>query len=232
MMISGMLSCMAEKRITLEPTGQRVAENIKRLRGATQYKELSARLSEVGRPIPPLGLRRIEAGERRVDVDDLVALAVVFGVSPLTLLLPEDGSDDLASYMTAVPWEVAHNVQWLWALGEEPLQLPDAGQGDEAQRAKRVYSLRAKPTVDPRSNAVVADWDSGAPDFEDQLLERLAKKMVAQGLVPSDASVETTPASSKPRGRAISNANKTGEISVKDRKVYRADWKGVRVGDD
>lgn len=85
--------------------------------------------------------------------------------------------------------------------------------------------------MDPRSNAVVADWDSGAPDFEDQLLERLAKKMVAQGLVPSDVSVETTVDTSKPRGRTISNANKTGEIPAKGRKVYEASWKGLERGD-
>jgi hypothetical protein len=54
------------------------------------FVELSERLSAAGRPIPVLGLRRIERGERRVDVDDLVALAVVFGVSPERLLRPFD----------------------------------------------------------------------------------------------------------------------------------------------
>lgn len=118
---------MAAKKLDLGGTGETVRENVKRLRGGMQYKELSERLSELGRPIPPLGLRRIEAGERRVDVDDLVALAVALGVSPLAILLPTDGAHDLASPLTGVTdREVAHNVQWKWALGQEPLTMGTA----------------------------------------------------------------------------------------------------------
>jgi hypothetical protein len=53
-----------------------------------QYVKLAARLEELGRPIPTLGLRKIESYERRVDADDLVALAAALGVSPITLLMP------------------------------------------------------------------------------------------------------------------------------------------------
>jgi hypothetical protein len=49
--------------------------------GAMQYQELAERLEKVGRPIPVLGLRRIESEERRVDADDLVDWAIVLGVS-------------------------------------------------------------------------------------------------------------------------------------------------------
>lgn len=70
---------MAGKEIRLGPAGEQVRANVKRLRGHMSYAELSRELERVGRPIPPLGLKRIEEGERRVDVDDLVALAEVFG---------------------------------------------------------------------------------------------------------------------------------------------------------
>jgi transcriptional regulator with XRE-family HTH domain len=65
-----------------------VAENIRRLRAmrVMTYVALSRRLAVIGRPIPVLGLRRIEQGERRVDADDLVALAEVLGVEPVQLL--------------------------------------------------------------------------------------------------------------------------------------------------
>jgi hypothetical protein len=46
--------------------------------------------TDLGRPIPPLGLRHLEAGNRRIDVDDLVVLADALDVSPLMLLLPGD----------------------------------------------------------------------------------------------------------------------------------------------
>ena len=53
------------------------------------FAQLSRELGSAGRDIPPLGLGRIEAGERRVDVDELTALAAAFGICPATLLMPE-----------------------------------------------------------------------------------------------------------------------------------------------
>jgi len=67
-----------------------VAANVKRLRESQRltFTELAAILEGLGRTIPTLGLRHIEAEKRRVDADDLVALAVALGVSPITLLMP------------------------------------------------------------------------------------------------------------------------------------------------
>lgn len=109
-------------------------------------RELSARLSKLGRPILPSGITKIEQGSRRVDVDDLVALAVALKVTPTRLLLgppPTDGPDDpaheeawewvdwedsqgnkrapfplirLAPELALEPWDA-----WPWALGETPL---------------------------------------------------------------------------------------------------------------
>ncbi|WP_344918591.1 helix-turn-helix transcriptional regulator [Streptosporangium oxazolinicum] len=50
------------------------------------YAELSGRLAALGRPIPVPGLRRIEHAERRVDVDDLTAIAHVLGLTPADFL--------------------------------------------------------------------------------------------------------------------------------------------------
>ncbi len=58
------------------------------------YAELSRRPEELGRPIPPLGLTRIRDGKRRIDVDDLIALALALDVSPAVLLLPLTESPD------------------------------------------------------------------------------------------------------------------------------------------
>jgi transcriptional regulator with XRE-family HTH domain len=67
-------------------------DNIKRIREGQRitYVELAERLESVGRTIPVLGLRRIERGERRVDVDDLLALAYALGVPPVDLLVSGD----------------------------------------------------------------------------------------------------------------------------------------------
>lgn len=71
------------------PAGTSIAENLARIRAAKRigYAELSRRLSAAGWPLPVLALRRIEKRERRVDVDDLLALATVLEVS-LTTLIP------------------------------------------------------------------------------------------------------------------------------------------------
>jgi transcriptional regulator with XRE-family HTH domain len=71
--------------------GAAVADKVMKLREAQRftYAELSRKLSGLGRDIPPLGLRRIETRERRIDVDDLVALANALGVAPTELLLDE-----------------------------------------------------------------------------------------------------------------------------------------------
>jgi transcriptional regulator with XRE-family HTH domain len=73
---------------TVGPTGLMLADNVRRIRTmrAWTYVDLAARLTAVGRPIPVLGLRRLEDGHRRVDTDDLTALAAVFGVSVQQLL--------------------------------------------------------------------------------------------------------------------------------------------------
>ncbi|MFC9874340.1 helix-turn-helix domain-containing protein [Nocardia salmonicida] len=83
---------MAEKKNPLGPTGETVRANIARHRAGLNlgYAELSRQLEALGRPIPVLGLSRIEKGERRVDADDLMALAVVLDVPPADLLLPYD----------------------------------------------------------------------------------------------------------------------------------------------
>ncbi len=88
---------MAEKRIEPGPLATQVAETVRRVRedrGLT-YAKVAERLLEAGRPIPVLGLSRIERGDRRVDIDDLVALARVFRVPPLLLLFPFDQTPEV-----------------------------------------------------------------------------------------------------------------------------------------
>lgn len=159
-------------------TGHTVAANIKRLRGTMQYKQLAEKLSEVGRPIAELGLRKIESGERKVDVDDLMAFAIVFGVSPLTLLMPEYGSSDITTRITGYPDQVGTNVAWLWARGDEPLEVPqDPALTDHAQtdRAIALFRLHSVPTIDPRCTITpVAGW---VPSDSNAAAEQTASMM-------------------------------------------------------
>lgn len=78
----------------LGSTGRRVAANLKALRGRVPVRELSDRLTTMGRPILPSGITAIEQGTRRVDVDDLIALALALDVTPNRLLLTEEARLD------------------------------------------------------------------------------------------------------------------------------------------
>ena len=81
---------MTAKRNPLGPTGETVRANVIALRERRNltYAQLSRKLKAAGRAIPELGLRRIEDGDRRVDVDDLMALAEALEVWPIALLMP------------------------------------------------------------------------------------------------------------------------------------------------
>ena len=74
------------------PLGRILAVNVDRLRQERNWswRRLSAEMDKAGRPIPPLGLFRMAKGERRVDVDELAALAQVLGVTPDVLLSPPE----------------------------------------------------------------------------------------------------------------------------------------------
>lgn len=105
-----------EKKNPLGPTGEQVRANIKRLREkrGLSYRELSERLTAAGRPIPTLGLSRIEKGERRVDTDDLMALSIVLGVNPQAFLLPPTIHGE--SEVTGAG-SVRNESLWDWADG-------------------------------------------------------------------------------------------------------------------
>jgi transcriptional regulator with XRE-family HTH domain len=87
-------SNMGTKKVELGPTGHAVRKNISRIRELQKMslQDLSDRLVRLGRPIARSGLFKTESGDRRVDVDDLVAIAAALGVTPDRLLKTPDNS--------------------------------------------------------------------------------------------------------------------------------------------
>lgn len=124
-----------EKRKSGRPlgaTGETVRRNIRWIRDARGISgsELSAELRRLDRDIPLLGIQRIEAGTRRVDVDDLAAIAIALGVSPASLLMPLRHDAAGPGTDAAVPspggvvqaddpvaiagWPKPLSAQWVW----------------------------------------------------------------------------------------------------------------------
>ncbi|MDX3519270.1 helix-turn-helix transcriptional regulator [Streptomyces scabiei] len=115
----------------VEATGQHVRENLARLRkarGLTTY-QLAKLMKDAGRPIPQSGISRIESGARRVDVDDLTALAAVLRVSPSALLLPLDDSPERTVEITGAGTVLA-DAAWDWADGRRPLPMSGRDEGE------------------------------------------------------------------------------------------------------
>ncbi|GAU66691.1 hypothetical protein SSP35_03_03390 [Streptomyces sp. NBRC 110611] len=126
----------------LGPSGDQVRRNITRLREAKGWdkKELAWRVTDLGRPMPELAIGRIEAGSRRVDVDDLVALAVVLGVNVSALLLPPTDHDREQCGVTGAG-EVGQDVAWDWADGQRPLAY-----GSDPGATHLQFLMHARPT--------------------------------------------------------------------------------------
>lgn len=108
--------------ITTETAAARTAKNVqqlRKLRGLT-VRDLSARLAEVGHPVGPSGVSKIELAQRRIDVEDLLALAAALQVSPNRLLLAPGASETEPLALTESV-EVSEGSAWRWAVGERPL---------------------------------------------------------------------------------------------------------------
>lgn len=158
---------MEKKRANeLGPTGVRVAENVRELRDRARLSlaDLARKLADLGRPLSALALRRIEDAAtsqseesrkpRRVDVDDLMALAFALGVTPNRLLLAEAAGDPQSlddfheHFGPEIPLtdEVTMPARfaWRWAAGDSP----------------------PPPSYVPTQSRENVGWDSAIPRFQ------------------------------------------------------------------
>jgi transcriptional regulator with XRE-family HTH domain len=117
------------------PTAERVAANLRSIRQerGLSYAALSRRLADLGHPVLDTGLMKIEKGQRRVGVDDLVALAVALDCTPNRLLLPEVEFTRPGALFALTPGrdKVRTDDAWAWAYGERPLGHKAASLADE-----------------------------------------------------------------------------------------------------
>ncbi|MET9973871.1 helix-turn-helix domain-containing protein [Streptomyces microflavus] len=140
---------MTTGRIELGPTGRAVAANVKRLREGRRLtlRALSALMREHGRPLSADALNKIENGAsteprpiRRVDADDLMALAVVLGVHPSALLLPPTARD------------------WTRAQQPKPETVTITGAGDVPARAAWEWAHGMRPLTSDPERDEWANW--------------------------------------------------------------------------
>lgn len=133
---------MGTRAVASGPIGERIRHRVAALREDRRLTlaQLSERLGELGRPILPSGLSKIENGERRVDVDDLVALALALDTTPNALLLPAEADAGTPAPLTPAFTRDADKA-WRWACGD--LVWIREGMDEAADRK------RAKPYTNP-----------------------------------------------------------------------------------
>ena len=84
------MSEYARRPNTIGPVGDLLRANLVRIRQsrALSTTALATKMTALGRPMHATGITKIEKGDRRVDVDDLAALAQVLRVGMAQLLEP------------------------------------------------------------------------------------------------------------------------------------------------
>ncbi|GAA2665477.1 hypothetical protein GCM10010400_27020 [Streptomyces aculeolatus] len=147
---------MATRPVEIGPTGRQTATNIERIRSllGVSQRELAERLTDLGRPIPSTALSKIERGDRRCDVDDLVAIAIALGVSPATLLLPPV-ADETTTTVTGAG-EVTTADAWDWADGIRPL-LP------REDHSALDHAIRTRPEGRRTDHLIAKGGDASVP---------------------------------------------------------------------
>jgi transcriptional regulator with XRE-family HTH domain len=150
------------------PSSQQVVDNVKRLREGRGWSlpRLSQELTKVGRPILPTGLHRLENGKRRVDADDLVALAVALDVSPITLLMPFRAT---GTVQVTEDVDADALVGWDWMRGIRPLDLP--AEREEAMIRAVAFQGRALPMG---ARSLATQWNALYDRMEPRTGERPA----------------------------------------------------------
>ncbi|RWA15754.1 hypothetical protein MBRU_09385 [Mycolicibacterium brumae DSM 44177] len=126
-----------------------------------------------------VGIQRIESGERRPDADDLVALAVVLGVSPSTLLMPSGvAAEDVVS---ASSIEVEAALLWDWLIARRP--LPDESGPLLYERAAIRFFDRALP---PWESITIEAGVLGSGEPSEFMKRTLLRKFYPDGVPDGD----------------------------------------------
>jgi 8-oxo-dGTP diphosphatase len=154
------------------PVARRLAANLRELRDSRRLTtaQLSSMLAKLGRPIPATGITKTEASTRRVDVDDLVALAAALGVSPNRLLLSREITvPGGGGGLTEVRIELTPSLTvragdaWKWAAGEQPLEDADrcTAPGEDTIEARTAAQRREAFVKENRPHQGDWHWDVG-----------------------------------------------------------------------
>jgi transcriptional regulator with XRE-family HTH domain len=138
--------------------GQRVARRVRELRRerSLTLAQLAARLAELDRSYNLSTLSRIEQGQRRVDTDDLVALALALDVPPNAILFPPDEHYEARTKLTAnIEADTAAVLRWAVSGDAQGIRgQAQPAAGPMPTRTGPVHRSIVAVDLERRSNAV------------------------------------------------------------------------------
>lgn len=138
-------SKMGTRAVEQGPVGEAVAVNVRQVRERRRLsqQQLASKMGDLGRPVQASTIAKIEGGDRRVDVDDLLVLAVALNVAPARLLVPDTGMDDEVAITKSVRmpgWSV-----WAWANGEHSLSSEEDDINDPVVAQRDLDFVAERP---------------------------------------------------------------------------------------
>ena len=173
---------METERVRGNPPGhtnQYVAGNIRAARQAIgmDLRTMSKLLTDAGRRLSPSGISKLEAGDRRVDVDDLTVIAYLLRTSPAALLTPPEEQTTL----TGVPESYLPEEIEKWARGK--LTLTNEGllaywQQEWVQNLNRIQYFESALKHCSPSQASHDDYTNRLADLKER--QRLIRERGVQ----------------------------------------------------
>jgi transcriptional regulator with XRE-family HTH domain len=174
---------METERVRGNPVGvthKHVAANIRAARQAVgmDVRTAARMMSEAGRKISPSGISKIENGDRRVDVDDLTALAFTLKTTPAALLTPPSQ----AVTLSGVPQDFLPEEIAAWVAGNVKLTTEDLVRYWKEQLFHAISSARW-------AEEMLASYDGGQVGvtprqvYQDRHDQQTARKAHATGRI-------------------------------------------------
>jgi transcriptional regulator with XRE-family HTH domain len=165
---------MAARTIEIGEAGGHLAATVAALRQRLGWDQahLAEQVTAEGRPMSTSVLGKVEAGARRVDVDDMVALAAALGVAPARLL-PGDDVDAVQAAAAGPGAITARVLDDIAALGDlEALDPTAPTLAAVAVRLAREVDAPASPgnslhSMSKELRQVLAELRSLAPEEPD-----------------------------------------------------------------
>jgi transcriptional regulator with XRE-family HTH domain len=177
---------MPKGEIPVGPASRRAARAVAELRDRLGLgkTELGGRVGRIaGRAVSIDVITKIEKGERRLDPDDLIALALALGVTPNRLMLPASavGDTELAATVT-----VPAHWAWTWACGDEPLPVDEPGELATERRGRFRRENRPHEPESRQSSYIDVVSRENAGEFDP--IRECFETLINKGVPPQDIS--------------------------------------------